>query len=950
MNTSEGIEALPPRPSNVYERGVELTRWGRKGQGHVQDRARVGMEPMAHVEARGTSTFGREHTRKWAERKREEEKERWKAERERDRVEKERRKRRKVDGRRAEDHEQQREWMRRVKEAPTLKPTWEEFQDPIRFLREAHAQHGAAGVCKVIPPVQATVPASQVLLNQQQKLPAKVQKLPPTRDQGQQNRKETQDGMQHDPPSTVHAEGKVAPPRFQSSKNVYTLAEFENAARMVATRKLGTGACATTAYLESEYWSTMEGDKRMQVEYAGDVEGTGFSDCPEDPLASSPWNLNRLPKLRDSLLHCLDEEIPGVTKPMLYVGMLFSTFAWHVEDHNMYSINYHHMGAPKTWYGVGAGDADAFDCVVQETVYTEAKDKIHASGGLMEKTTMFSPKLLLEKGIRVYRIVQQPGEFVVTFPRAYHGGFSNGFNIGEAVNFATSDWLPYGMDACQRYAIIRRLPVLPHEEMVFHAARQACPKDHPVHSPKEGTITTPPTRKIASLDTVLIFFFGQEINRMLRLRDELHASGASFRMMPQQSRTLLCSRCVSLCYYGIVLCRCHVEPVCMADAVAIDCHCKGDRTVYIHESFVQAVALTRCFQDQASFSTKAPIQSLYLDGSFSHHTVDNVSAEGFEGEHCGLNWDEVLDEQDRNNGVTANAAVTLQRDAFERLLTYGLPPNTAVFDENKGVGVPRFSAQCKVCGTKPPIPYGSLDFCSEQCARCFYATPILHKDSPLPAPVTPSKLSGTRFGHPSRESEHAACDGEGLGKRETSTGCSGNEREGLDQDVGCLGRMDVCSENQELLPFPSRTDLPDAGGRTQIHVPKRARNSCAHLQRGRYSGLLSLNPPVWISKDVPSDHSLRLFRLPTGQSVILASELLAILGVRGQQATNAFLQDRMADPLPARANCEGTGHVRRGAWVFTREDCMRLSRIMDVDRATYCARLADMDWSTPPST
>ena len=43
---------------------------------------------------------------------------------------------------------------------------------------------------------------------------------------------------------------------------------------------------------------------------------------------------------------------------------------------------------------------------------------------------------MLIAGVRVTRIVQKPGEFVVTFPRAYHAGFSNGFCIGEAANFA----------------------------------------------------------------------------------------------------------------------------------------------------------------------------------------------------------------------------------------------------------------------------------------------------------------------------------------------------------------------------------------------------------------------------------------------------------------------------------------------------------------------------------
>ncbi len=44
--------------------------------------------------------------------------------------------------------------------------------------------------------------------------------------------------------------------------------------------------------------------------------------------------------------------------------------------------------------------------------------------------------------ISLTKIVQNPGEFVITMGSGYHSGFNFGFNIAEAVNFATPDWLP----------------------------------------------------------------------------------------------------------------------------------------------------------------------------------------------------------------------------------------------------------------------------------------------------------------------------------------------------------------------------------------------------------------------------------------------------------------------------------------------------------------------------
>ena len=38
--------------------------------------------------------------------------------------------------------------------------------------------------------------------------------------------------------------------------------------------------------------------------------------------------------------------------PYLYFGMWRATFSWHVEDMDLYGVNFLHFGAPKTWYCV----------------------------------------------------------------------------------------------------------------------------------------------------------------------------------------------------------------------------------------------------------------------------------------------------------------------------------------------------------------------------------------------------------------------------------------------------------------------------------------------------------------------------------------------------------------------------------------------------------------------
>jgi histone demethylase JARID1 len=96
--------------------------------------------------------------------------------------------------------------------------------------------------------------------------------------------------------------------------------------------------------------------------------------------------------------------------------------------------------------------------------------------------TQFSPSILKSEGVPVYRTVQRSGEFVITFPRAYHCGFSCGFNCAEAVNAAPYDWFVHGQNAAEIYSLQCRKTSLSHDKLLFGSAKEA------VHALAETTL------------------------------------------------------------------------------------------------------------------------------------------------------------------------------------------------------------------------------------------------------------------------------------------------------------------------------------------------------------------------------------------------------------------------------------------------------------------------------
>ena len=106
------------------------------------------------------------------------------------------------------------------------------------------------------------------------------------------------------------------------------------------------------AELETMYWKGITYNHPM---YGADMPGSLFDD------STTSWNVAKL----ENLLDVLGQKVPGVNTAYLYLGMWKATFAWHLEDVDLYSINYIHFGAPKQWYSISQEDARRFEAAMK---------------------------------------------------------------------------------------------------------------------------------------------------------------------------------------------------------------------------------------------------------------------------------------------------------------------------------------------------------------------------------------------------------------------------------------------------------------------------------------------------------------------------------------------------------------------------------------------------------
>ncbi|XP_069012318.1 lysine (K)-specific demethylase 5Ba [Embiotoca jacksoni] len=356
---------------------------------------------------------------------------------------------------------------------------------------------------------------------------------------------------------------------FEQASRSYTLQSFGDMADSFKSDYFNMPVhMVPTELVEKEFWrlvSTIEED--VTVEYGADIAskefGSGFpvrnghfEISPEDEhYLSSGWNLNNMPVLDASVLTHITADICGMKLPWLYVGMCFSSFCWHIEDHWSYSINYLHWGEPKTWYGAPGYAAEHLESVMKKLapeLFESQPDLLH------QLVTIMNPNTLMNNGIPIYRTNQCAGEFVITFPRAYHSGFNQGFNFAEAVNFCTMDWMPIGRNCVSHYRQLSRYCVFSHDEMVCNMAFKADMMDVDLASAVQGEMS-------------IMLREEKELREKMNRMGVMQCRQVDYEVLPDEERQ--CCKCRTTCYLSGITCPCSPgKTVCLYHAQDL-CSC-----------------------------------------------------------------------------------------------------------------------------------------------------------------------------------------------------------------------------------------------------------------------------------------------------------------------------------------------------------------------------------------
>ncbi|XP_066200910.1 lysine-specific demethylase 4B isoform X3 [Saccopteryx leptura] len=290
----------------------------------------------------------------------------------------------------------------------TFRPTMEEFKDFNKYVAYIESQ-GAhrAGLAKIIPPKEWK-PRQTYDDIDDVVIPAPIQQV------------------------VTGQSGLFT--QYNIQKKAMTVGEYR---RLANSEKYCTPRHQDFDDLERKYWKNLT---FVSPIYGADISGSLYDD---DVVQ---WNIGNLRTILDMVERECGTIIEGVNTPYLYFGMWKTTFAWHTEDMDLYSINYLHFGEPKSWYAIPPEHGKRLERLAIGFFPGSSQG---CDAFLRHKMTLISPIILKKYGIPFSRITQEAGEFMITFPYGYHAGFNHGFNCAESTNFATLRWIDYGKVATQ---------------------------------------------------------------------------------------------------------------------------------------------------------------------------------------------------------------------------------------------------------------------------------------------------------------------------------------------------------------------------------------------------------------------------------------------------------------------------------------------------------------------
>lgn len=194
---------------------------------------------------------------------------------------------------------------------------------------------------------------------------------------------------------------------------------------------------AAFKHLKKLFWSNKDRQMRS-VRYRVDVPAW----TPAQRREAGVPERSPIYPLKGDKLNDTKAIIPGIHTPYVYEsGPHFgATFQIHAEDFRLASLNHLYLGR-KIWI------------VVPATAVDVAEKALGRGGGcsqfMRHRAEFFFPDKLDKLGIPYRLVDQRPGETIVILPDAYHEGFSTGYTIAEAKNYADSRWNTDSYQPCE---------------------------------------------------------------------------------------------------------------------------------------------------------------------------------------------------------------------------------------------------------------------------------------------------------------------------------------------------------------------------------------------------------------------------------------------------------------------------------------------------------------------